>query len=125
MPLAGHLEVGRKLAPLRDEGVLIMGSGNITHNLRHAMASYRRGESSTPDWAIRFDADVARSAEKHDTDYLIRAVENDDGRMAHPTLDHYLPLLYVAGASGDGDTVHFPITGFDLASLSMRAILFG
>ena len=125
MWLAGHLEVGRKLAPMRDEGVLIMGSGNITHNLRHAMASYQRGESSTPDWAIRFDADVARSAEKHDMDFLIRAVENDDGRMAHPTLDHYLPLLYVAGASDAGDTVHFPITGFDLASLSMRAILFG
>jgi len=125
IPLADHLEIGRKLAPLRDEGVLIMGSGNITHNLRHAMASYQRGESSTPDWAIRFDADVARSAEKHDTDFLIRAVENDDGRMAHPTLDHYLPLLYVAGASGDGDIIRFPITGFDLSSLSMRAIVFG
>jgi len=125
MPFAGHLEVGRKLAQLRDEGVLIVGSGNITHNLRHAMASYRRGESSTPDWATRFDANVARSAETHATDLLIHAVENDDGRMAHPTFDHYLPLLYVAGASGVGDTVRFPITGFDLSSLSMRAIVFG
>jgi 4,5-DOPA dioxygenase extradiol len=125
MPLSDHLEVGRKLAPLRDEGVLIMGSGNITHNLRHAMESHHRGESSTPDWAIRFDEAVARSAEKHDTDFLIRAVESDDGRMAHPTPDHYLPLLYVAGACGDSDPVHFPVTGFDLASLSMRAILFG
>lgn len=125
MPPADHLEIGRKLAPLRDEGVLIVGSGNITHNLRHAMASYQRGESSTPDWAIRFDANVARSAEKHETDLLIRAVGNDDGRMAHPTHDHFLPLLYVAGASGAGDTVRFPITGFDLSSLSMRAIVFG
>ena len=125
MPLADHLEVGRKLASLRDEGVLIMGSGNITHNLRHAMESCRHGESSTPDWATRFDADVARAAEKHDADLLIRAVENDDGRMAHPTLDHYLPLLYVVGASDAGDTARFPITGFELASLSMRAILYG
>jgi len=125
MPLAGHLEIGRKLALLRDEGVLIVGSGNITHNLRHAMANYQRGESSTPDWAIRFDANVARSAEKHETDLLIRAVANDDGRTAHPTRDHYLPLLYVAGASGAGDTVRFQITGFDLSSLSMRAIVFG
>jgi 4,5-DOPA dioxygenase extradiol len=125
MPPAGHLEIGRKLAPLREEGVLIVGSGNITHNLRHAMASYQRGESSTPDWAIRFDAKVARSAEKHEADLLVRAVENDDGRMAHPTLDHYLPLLYVAGASVAGDTVRFPVTGFDLSSLSMRAIVFG
>jgi 4,5-DOPA dioxygenase extradiol len=45
--------------------------------------------------------------------------------MAHPTYDHYLPLLYVVGASGAGDTVRFPITGFDLSSLSMRTIVFG
>ena len=125
MALADHLEIGRKLAPLRDEGILIVGSGNITHNLRHAMASHQRGESSPPDWATRFDANVARSAEKHETDLLIRAVEHDDGRMAHPTYDHLLPLLYAAGASGAGDTVRFPITGFDLSSLSMRAIVFG
>jgi len=125
MPLAGHLEIGRKLAPLRREGVLIIGSGNVTHNLRHAMTHGRHGEGSTPDWAIRFDADVARSAEKHDTDLLVRAVESGHGRMSHPTLDHYLPLLYTAGASGTGDKVRFPVTGFDLASLSMRAILFG
>jgi 4,5-DOPA dioxygenase extradiol len=68
---------------------------------------------------------VARSAEKHVTDFLVRAVENDEGRMAHPTRDHYLPLLYAAGASDAGDTVRFPITGFDLSSLSMRAIVFG
>jgi 4,5-DOPA dioxygenase extradiol len=125
MPLADHLEIGRKLAPLRDEGVLIVGSGNITHNLRHAMASYQRGESSTPDWAIRFDANVTRFAERHETELLIRAAGDDDGRMAHPTRDHYLPLLYVAGASCAGDAVRFPITGFDLSSLSMRAIVFG
>jgi 4,5-DOPA dioxygenase extradiol len=125
MPVADHLEIGRKLAPLRDEGVLIFGSGNITHNLRHAMASYQRGESSTPDWATRFDADIARSTEKHETDLLIRAVASGDGRMAHPTLDHYLPLLYAAGASGSVGPVRFPITGFDLSSLSMRAIVFG
>ena len=122
---AGHLTIGRKLIPLRDEGVLVMGSGNITHNLRQALTSHRRGESSTPDWAIRFDADVARSMERHDSDFLVQAVETDDGRISHPTLDHYLPLLYAAGASGAGDAVRFPITGFDLASLSMRAILFG
>lgn len=78
IPLADHLEIGRKLAPLRDEGVLIVGSGNITHNLRHAMASYQGGESPTPDWAIRFDTNVARSVEMHETELLIRAVGSDD-----------------------------------------------
>lgn len=118
-----HIELGRLLAPLREEGVLIMGSGNITHNLRHAFASLRGGETQTPEWARRFDAEVARAVTEHDTDALARAVETQDGRMSHPTLDHYLPLLYAVGAAGPAARVEFPITGFDLASLSMRSVL--
>jgi len=54
-----------------------------------------------------------------------RAVESDAGRMVHPTLDHYLPLLYAVGAAGPHDSVRFPIVGFDLSSLSMRSVLLG
>ena len=122
---AEHLALGRMLAPLRDEGVLVMGSGNIVHNLRHAMTSYASGDLSTPAWASAFDADVAHAIEDHDGDFLSHAVEGEQGRMSHPTLDHYLPLLYAVGAAGDGDTVRFPITGFALGSLSMRAVVFG
>jgi 4,5-DOPA dioxygenase extradiol len=122
---AAHLAIGRALAPLREEGVLLMGSGNITHNLRHAMATYRTGNTATPPWAQAFDSDVARAAEQHDGDFLARVVATDNGRMSHPTLDHYLPVLYAAGAAGTGDPVRFPLTGFDLGSLSMRAILYG
>jgi len=125
MAPTGHLALGRALAPLRDEGVLVMGSGNITHNLRHALTSSARGDLSTPAWAIAFDASVARGAERHDGDHLARAVEGETGRMSHPTLDHYLPLLYAVGAAEAHDAVRFPITGFDLASLSMRAVLIG
>lgn len=125
LPSAGHLAIGRKLAPLRDEGVLILGSGNITHNLRHAMTSAYRGDLSTPDWAVRFDAAVAYAVERNDADFFARALESDDGRMCHPTPDHYLPLVYAVGAAAPGDEVAFPITGFSLASLSMRAILLG
>ncbi len=125
LPPAGHFAIGRKLAPLRDEGILIMGSGNITHNLRHAMTSYQRGEAATPDWALGFDSDTASALEKHDTGFLVHALENDIGRMNHPTSDHYLPLLYAAGAADAGDAVRFPITGFDLSSLSMRAVILG
>lgn len=121
----GHLALGRALAPLRDEGVLVMGSGNITHNLRHALTSSARGDRSTPAWAVAFDASVALAAERHDGDHLARAVESETGRMCHPTLDHFLPLLYAAGAADARDAVRFPITGFDLASLSMRAVLYG
>jgi 4,5-DOPA dioxygenase extradiol len=122
---AGHLALGRELAPLRDEGVLILGSGNVTHNLRHAMRSYRTGEFSTPAWATQFDADAQRAMERHDGDALVRAVATDHGRMSHPSLDHYLPMLYALGAATDSDSVKFPIQGFDAGSLSMRSALFG
>jgi len=125
MPPAGHLAIGRALAPLRREGVLVLGSGNITHNLRHAMMSAHRGELSTPAWAGDFDAEVARAVEQHDGDFLARAVESDAGRMAHPTLDHYLPLLYAVGAADPRDAVQFPISGFALSSLSMRSVILG
>jgi 4,5-DOPA dioxygenase extradiol len=119
-----HADLGRRLAPLRDEDVLILASGNITHNLQHAMMSYGRHDLSTPAWAGEFDADVARAVEQHDLAFLAGAVETPAGRMAHPSLDHYLPLLYAAGAADESDVVRFPITGFDLGSLSMRAVLF-
>ena len=120
-----HVAIGRALAPLRDEGVLIMGSGNITHNLRYAMMSSARDDHSTPPWAERFDADVASAVEQHDTAALARILESENGRLSHPTPDHYLPLLYTAGAAGAGEPVRYPVTGFDLGSLSMRAILIG
>jgi len=122
---AEHLDIGRALAPLREEGVLLLASGNIVHNLRHAFAAMRHGEAATPDWAARFDADVAAALEEHDQAFLARTVQGDAGRVAHPTPDHYLPLLYAAGAAERGEAVRFPVTGFDMASLSMRAVLFG
>jgi 4,5-DOPA dioxygenase extradiol len=121
---AEHLTNARSLAPLRADGVLIMGSGNITHNLRDAMARYSAGDTTAPVWASRFDANVADAVEQRDTDYLIRAIETEDGRWSHPTPDHYLPLLYAMGAADANDALHFPITGFDLGSLSMRSALF-
>jgi 4,5-DOPA dioxygenase extradiol len=122
---AEHLALGQALAPLRAEGVLIMGSGNITHNLRQAFASLQRGDQSTPAWALRFDSEVQRALEQHDAAFLVRALDSSDGRKSHPTPDHYLPLLYAFGAAGNGEGVRFPITGFDLGSLSMRAAVFG
>jgi 4,5-DOPA dioxygenase extradiol len=123
MPPAGHLELGRALAPLREEGVLIVGSGNMTHNLRYAMTHGFSGDVSTPPWASSFDADVTKAITEHDGKFLSQVITTDAGRMSHPTLDHYLPLLYAAGAADDKDHITFPITGFDLGSLSMRSIL--
>jgi len=123
MPAAGHLDLGRALAPLRDEGVMIIGSGNLTHNLRYAMSHAFSGDVSTPPWAASFDADVTKAIGQRDGNFLAQVVSTEAGRMSHPTPDHYLPLLYAAGAAGEHDRVSFPITGFDLGSLSMRSIL--
>ena len=125
LPPEGHWRIGRELAPLREEGVLIMGSGNVTHNLGHVMRSIYEGRKSTPAWARDFDADVARALEQHDGDYLLRALESDAGRSSHPTPDHWLPILYAAGASTADDAVSFPIAGFEAGSLSMRAVRLG
>ena len=95
------------------------------HNLRDAFARASDGDATTPDWATRFDHDVARAIEQRDAGWLLRALSTDDGRIAHPTPDHWLPVLYAAGAAGERDTVAFPITGFDLGSLSMRAVRWG
>ena len=124
LPPARHIEIGQALAPLRDEGVLILGSGNIVHNLRDAFANMRQSRTETPPWAFDFDAAITRALEGRDATYLSRALEGDAGQRAHPTAEHYLPLLYSFGASSPKDAVSYPIEGFDAGSLSMRSVLF-
>lgn len=124
LPPSEHIAIGRALAPLRDEGILIFGSGNIVHNLRHAIRGLQSGDSTIPTWASAFDADIARALEQHDDSALARAIEGNAGRQAHPSPDHYYPLLYTAGAASDEDAVSFPIRGFD-SSISMRSVRWG
>lgn len=119
-----HLELGRDLAELRRDGVLILGSGNLVHNLRDAFQRMRSSSASTPDWAQRFDDAVARSVRERDTRALLSLWPSDDGRLAHPSPDHFFPLLYVYGATDEGDAASFPVEGFDLGSVSMRNVLF-
>jgi 4,5-DOPA dioxygenase extradiol len=123
-PPAFHFELGKRLAPLRDEGVFVMGSGNLVHNL-HAYGWGRRSLGPY-DWALRFE-DRARE--------LIRNGEHDpliayeslgaDARLSVPTPEHYLPLLYVLALRLPGDDVRFPAEGFDGGSVSMTAIRIG
>ena len=123
LPPTKHVELGRVLAPLRERGVLVLGSGNITHNLRDAFGRMHSGDTRTPPWAAQFDAEASAAIERHDNEHLAAMALSDNARLAHPTLDHYLPLLYCAGASQPDDRATFPITGFDLGSLSMRCVV--
>lgn len=121
----GHYELARSLQPLRSDGVLLLGSGNITHNLRDAFTRMQNGDTTTPPWARDFDAAVAAALQQRDTARLLALLDSADGRRAHPTPDHWWPLLYAYAASEERDAVAFPIEGFDLGSLSMRAVRFG
>lgn len=123
-PARWHYELARKLAPLRNEGVLIMGSGNLVHNLH----TYSWGKRSVEpyDWALRFEtmARKALSAAQFATlvDYELLG---SDAMLAAPTPDHYLPLLYVLAQHLPGEPVAFPVEGFDGGSISMLAVQLG
>jgi 4,5-DOPA dioxygenase extradiol len=121
-----HLELAKSLAELRDEGVLILASGNLVHNLRDAFARMQAGRTDTPDWAQRFDSTLTSVLTQHDTQKLVTLYPgSSDGQLAHPSPDHYLPLLYAYGAAENADEAAFPVTGFDAGSLSMRCVVFG
>ncbi|MEO0604709.1 MAG: 4,5-DOPA dioxygenase extradiol [Myxococcota bacterium] len=119
-----HYDLGRKLSPLRDEGVLVVGSGNVVHNLRDAFGRMREGNRDTPAWAASFDRDVAQMLEQRDAKALVAAADHPAFGDAHPTAEHWLPMLYAAGASVGDAEVSFPIAGFDWGSIAMRAVRF-
>lgn len=122
-PASFHYELGKKLAPLRDEGVLIVGSGNVVHNL-HAFA-WGRHQVEPFDWAMRFDELVRRSIVEKNFAPLIAYESLPDSVLAAPTPDHYLPLLYVLGTAHDDDAISFPVEGFDGGSISMLTVQVG
>ena len=116
-------ELGRRLSALRDEGVLIVGSGNLTHNL--GRVSFRGG-SETPAWAAEFDAWIGDVLSRSDFDGLLDYKARAPAlAMNHPTEEHLVPVLVAAGAAGGGSRASFPITGFEYASLSRRSVQFG
>jgi 4,5-DOPA dioxygenase extradiol len=121
-PAAYHLELGKRLAPLRDAGVLVMGSGNIVHNLR-LMDRTRPG--SGPEWATRYDAMVQRYVADGDDDALVAYERHPDADLAVPTPDHYLPLLYAAGLRRGDDECEVIVDGLDIGCVSMTSISFG
>ncbi len=123
-PPAEHFALGRQLRALRDRGVLIVGSGNIVHNLR----AVRRdaGPAQAYDWAIEFDRVAAAQLQQGQLAALADFQKlGPVAQMAHPTWDHYLPLLHAAGAADDKEPVRFFNASFQAASISMRSVVWG
>jgi len=121
-PASFHYELAQRLAPLREQGVLILGSGNIVHNLR--LLDYRRADGF--DWAVRFDREVKARIEARDHDALIRYDElGDDARQAVPTPEHYLPLLYVLALQDERERASFFNDRVVMGSISMTSVIIG
>lgn len=118
-----HMKLGQELAKLREKGVLIVGSGNIVHNLRRIEWQ----EKAKPhDWAVEFDEWSKEKILKRD----FKAMQNDflkseAGKLSVPSMDHYYPLLYILGASDSKDELRFEYEEMQNASISMRCLSFG
>lgn len=123
-PPGWHYALAGKLAPLRDEGILVAGSGNLVHNL-HTYAWDRRA-AEPYDWAARFEA-LARQALREGEFAPLVDYEalGRDAMLSAPTPEHYLPLLYVLATHERGERVSFPVEGVDGGSISMLAVQLG
>jgi 4,5-DOPA dioxygenase extradiol len=123
-PAAFHYELARRLRPLRDEGVLVCGSGNLVHNLH--TYSWGRHTPEPLDWALRFETAARELIGKGEHAPLVDYESlGRDAQLSAPTPDHYLPLLYVLAQQREGEKVSFPVEGFDGGSISMLSVQVG
>jgi 4,5-DOPA dioxygenase extradiol len=119
-----HFDLAGRLAPLRDEGVLVMGSGNVVHNLE--AYAWGRHPAEPFDWALRFETTVSDLLARGDTQPLIEYESlGSDALLSIPTPEHYLPLLYIAALRRQGEPIAFPVGGVDGGSVSMLSVRVG
>ena len=120
---AEHVELGRELKKLRDRGVLMLGSGNLVHNLHRINWEMPHGAYA---WAEEFDANVKKAIDERDVRALARPERWGQELLgqAHPTLEHYSPILYCLGAADEKDEVSYPYEGMEFGTISMRMVLF-
>lgn len=123
-PAEFHFELGKKLTPLRDEGILIIGSGNLVHNL-HTYA-WGKHMPEPYDWAVRFETTARELMLSGEFEPLVHYdTLGRDAVLSIPTPDHYLPLLYIIATKRSNDAVTFPIEGVDGGSVSMLTVQIG
>jgi 4,5-DOPA dioxygenase extradiol len=122
-PPSYHYQLAARLRTLRNEGVLILGSGNVVHNLR---VINRNPMAPGFDWAVRFNKLVRENLASGNHAPLIDYEKlGSDAMMSIPTSEHYLPLLYAIGQREEGDTISFPCDGIQNASISMLSVVVG
>ncbi len=122
-PAQYHYDLGARLAPLRDEGVLIVGSGNVVHNL----GRIQWAEDARPyDWATRFNEKARAHLAAREHQPLIDYLALDaDARLSVPTPEHYLPLLYIVATQAKDETISLPVDGIELGSIGMLTVTVG
>ncbi len=114
-----HFELAQQLTKLREKGVLIIGSGNIVHNLKQL-----RNSDKIYDWALEFDTKIASWIETGDNQSAVNFLKMGSvAQMAHPTYDHFLPLIYTLGMKSKSDQPEFFNLGFQMSSISMRSVI--
>ena len=124
-PAEWHYQLGRKLASLRDEGVMIVASGNVVHNLR--MLRWQ-GAATTYPWAesfnefVRENLSFAGAAADHP---LVNYLQHEGAELSNPTPEHYLPLLYILGARAEDEQISIPIEGMEMGAISMMSVQVG
>jgi 4,5-DOPA dioxygenase extradiol len=121
-PLDYHVELGAKLAPLRESGIMVLASGNVVHNLRRV--EWNKPDAAF-DWAERFDEAVVGQL-THDPEDILRVMAHPDYASAVPTPDHFIPVLYLAGvAAASNEKPEALIRGYAMGSLSMTCYSLG
>ncbi len=121
-----HLNVGRALAPLAGEGVLVVGSGHVTHNLRDWIMARAHGADAPFAYAHAFSEWLARTLDAHDEEALLAYRDVAPGAArAHPSEEHFLPIYVALGAAGSGARVERRYAGYDGPALAMDAYVFG
>lgn len=122
-PVEYHIQLGKELSRLRDKGVLILGSGNLVHNLRRILWEEN---AKAFDWAIEFDSWVKQKVSARDFNAVLKDFHKTEaGKLSVPTLDHYLPLHYVLGAVQSTDELRFEYEEIQNGSISMMSIKLG
>jgi hypothetical protein len=122
-PLEHHYRLASELAPLREKGILIIGSGNLVHNL--GLIDFDT-DAKPYDWAVKFDENVKRHLLNRNHEALLNYLEiGQEARYAVPTLDHYLPMIYAIALQLKDEALKFIHEGFQNGSVSMRAFRIG